>query len=204
MQLSWRQRLEKSEEYRDFNNWPYIDPQILSKNKSRNYARNREIIASVLNGKSLTVVAKKYQVSEPLINYLLNRALGGNEYEPPELTTALIPGALRKASLRNTPLSRCDKTRGCRGSFNLLLKTVPGLEEQLDKMLIADLSHKSYSQNITPQVFHKEFLKYCAIIIGLMLNTLLIKFNLHMSHAENIFIKELPSLKLKRNRQSEQ
>jgi len=159
MHLNWRQRLESSKEYQNINNWPYIDPQVLTKDKRKKYSRNRKIIASILNGATLTEVSKKHQVSASLVNYLLNRSLAGDEDEPPELTTALIPGALRKTSLRSAPLSRCDHSKGCRGSFQLLLKTVPGLEDRLDKMLTAFVKRKPYSQNITPQIFHKEFLR---------------------------------------------
>lgn len=159
MYLNWKRRLDSSQEYRDLKNWPYVDPQILPKEQRKKYIRNREVIAKILCGISLTEVANQHGFSVSGVNYLLNRALAGDEHAVPELTTALIPGALRKKSLRNAPLSKCELPRGCRGSFNFILKTVPEVEERLDSMLIAYIKNKPYSQNLTPKVFQKEFLR---------------------------------------------
>ena len=44
MYLSWRERLEQSPSYKNFNNWPYIDLYDLPQSKRRNFNRNCRII----------------------------------------------------------------------------------------------------------------------------------------------------------------
>ncbi len=159
MYLTWKKRLEIQTEYRDFSNWPYVETNVLPSSKRHQYTRNRQIIAKVLDGHSLKSLSLEFNLDASTISYLLKRALGGEKDEMPELTTALIPGALVKSGKRKKPLSQCSNKRGARGSFQYLLRTVPGLSDHLEKMLTNYVEKKAYGQNLTPNIFHKEFLR---------------------------------------------
>lgn len=159
MKLTWKKRLENQSELRDFNNWPYIEPYVLSKFKQHKYHRNRQIVARALKGETLKNISKEFDLAASTISYLLTRALGGDENTPPELTTALIPGQLIKGGLRKLPLSQCGKSSGARGAFQYLLNTVPELNQGLELMLTSFVQSKAHSQNLTPQIYHKEFLR---------------------------------------------
>ncbi|MBT8141797.1 MAG: hypothetical protein KJO88_05490 [Gammaproteobacteria bacterium] len=157
--MNWKERLEREPRYKDFNEWPYIDPFRLPKGKQKRYLRNRKILSRVLSGASHNSVALECMVSSSYISYLLNRSLGGFEDIQPHLTSALIPNVRLRQGQRKLPFSQLSEPRGTRGSFNLLLNKVPNLEKNLNNMLEAFVRDKRHGQNLTPKIFHSEFIR---------------------------------------------
>ena len=159
MFIKWKSRLEMLPSLRDINTWPSVDQLSLSKNKRKNYIRNRQIVSKVLLGQKLKFVAIDHNATSPFISYLMRRCLSAEEDIEPALTAALIPGNTLQKGVRCDPLSEINNPRGSRGSFNYLLDTVTGLKDNLDKMLIAYIKKTKYSQNVTPKIFHAEFIR---------------------------------------------
>ncbi len=159
MHLSWRERLEQSPSYKNFNNWPYIDLYDLPKSKQKTFNRNCRIITSVLENMSFNRIAKRNYVSTSHIYHLLKRSLAGDAQSPPPLTKALIPGYRLRLGHRKKPLSQGANYFGNRGAFMHIMRSNPEIRVKLDKMILAHLKKLSHGQNLTPNVFHSEFLR---------------------------------------------
>ena len=160
MHLNWRQRLELNPNLRDISNWPYIDVTSLDTVYRKIYLRNLKIVSGALKNQTLTRIANQHGIANSLVTYILNRCLAGPADCDPPLSSGLIPGRRLTARLRKSELSNIDNPKGCRGSFDYLLKTVPGLKENLDKLILNHLKQSRYGQNLTPGNFHSEFLRF--------------------------------------------
>lgn len=160
MHFTWRQRLEQSPSLADFRIWPAIDPLTVDPKHRKRFMRNREMVARALAGEALKQIAADYSIDASRLTRLLNRCLGGDETVPPPLQGGLLPGKRLRAAQRRAPLSRVTQRRGARCAFGHLLAVVPGLDAYLDQQLKGDEKDRPYGQNITPQAYHKTFIRY--------------------------------------------
>ena len=163
MHLNWKNRLEQQPSLRKFSAWPLLIIDTLPTVRRKPYLRNRHLVAQVLQGERIKVVAKTYGVTPGRVTQLMNRCLGGEDDEQPALNKGLVPHATIREKKRRSPLPRLgDKL--CRGpcTFKALLVQVPGLKEALDNLLIAKIKDKPYAQLPTPQSSHGEFKRVLA------------------------------------------
>ena len=160
MYLNWRQRLNQQPQLNKMDNWPVISVLFLKKPNRKKFIRNYKIIVSVLAGETLKETAVKYDVSSSTVNYLLNRCLAGIENVDPPLTAALVPGNRLVKGERKKKLSSLERSQGCRGSFQYLIRNVPNLRNHLDNLLSNHIKRTKYGQNLNPKFFHKAFLQY--------------------------------------------
>ena len=158
--MTWRDRLEQQPEWRDFGRWPHVDPASLSAAARKNFHRNREIVARVLAGQSMTSIAQYFRVSGNTLTRLLNRCLGGTADKSPALNRGLIPGLRLVSSHRHKALGRLDVPAGAAHAFKHLLATVPGLEAHLEKRLKKAKTPSRTGENQTPKAFHSAFIRY--------------------------------------------
>ncbi len=157
MPSTWRRRLEEQPSLHDIKNWPVLDVSNLKRSHQRAYIKNRKIVAQVLSGQSLKIIASNAGISTSSVCRIMGRCLGGDELQAPALTKALIPYSHIRSSARRVPLSSLENPSGSSCSFQWLLRNVPNLKMKLDKMIKASLQDSSYAQNISPRNFHGEF-----------------------------------------------
>lgn len=159
MDLTWKERLKVQPELMSFESWPHIEINLLPLSKRKQFLRNKRIIATVIAGNSLKIVADEFGVSSSFVSQMLTRCLGGDDLSPASLTKALIPGTRINQGARKEPLSDISKPRGSRGSLAYILETVPNLKDQLDAIIVAGIKRARNGQNLTAKFFHKEFLR---------------------------------------------
>lgn len=161
MRISWRERLEREPQWHDFSQWPVVNVERVVPVKNRRaFNRNRCVVARVLAGEPQNALAAEFGLSRGRISQLLQRALGGEEDEPPLLTRGLVPNLRLQPVSRRAPLSTFNERRGSRGAFRHLLNTVPGLKDYLDRLVIGFVRRLRRGRNVTPQTFHQAFIRY--------------------------------------------
>jgi len=159
MSLTWKDQLDARPELRQMNNWPNIIAADIPPGKRKAYIRNRRAVANVLSGMSIKNAAQKVNLSGPRVSQILARSLSSGPNGHPPLTKALVPGYRVRKGCRQMPLSQIDSKSGSRGAFKYLLETLPGLKSKLDEVILASLNSAEYSQNLTPESFHSEYLR---------------------------------------------
>ena len=104
--ITWRERLAISPHLRSLNNWPVIDQNSLPAGKRQLFHQRRSIVAQVLVDMCVTNAAERHAMSPSAVSRIMNRALGGQEDQPPALTYALVPyhrlSSLAGALMRST------------------------------------------------------------------------------------------------------
>lgn len=159
MQLNWKAQLDARPELRKIDNWPNIVAADLPVDKRRSFIRNRRAVALVLSGRPIKCVAKEVNLSGPRVSQILSRSLASQQDDVPALTKALVPGYRTNNGQRQKPLSKIDNKSGSRAAFKYLIDTLPGLESKLDEVILAGVNGANYSQNLTPESFHSEYLR---------------------------------------------
>lgn len=161
MRISWRERLEREPHWCDFSRWPTVDVKLAVPAKRRSaFNRNRLVVARVLAGDSQKMLAAEFGLSPGRISQLMQRALGGQDDEPPLLTRGLLPNLRVQRMKRRAPLSTFSHRRGSRGAFRHLLATVPGLKDYLDRLITGFVRRHRRGQNVNPQTFQWAFIRY--------------------------------------------
>ena len=155
--ITWRERLAISPHLRSLNNWPVIDQNSLPAGKRQLFHQRRSIVAQVLVDMCVTNAAERHAMSPSAVSRLMNRALGGQEDQPPALTYALVPYHRLSSPIRRSPLPTLTRPGGCANAFNWLLLNAPALRETLDRAIVKDLRMDRDAQRLTPQTFHKLF-----------------------------------------------
>jgi len=159
MYLTWRQRLIRHSELCQYTNWPVVSISTIPEVKRKDFLRNQQIVCRVLHKIPMKLIAKEFHRSTASVSRLMDRCLGGQEGNLPALTAALIPYNRIHQGARRSPLPLLCKQTGTQYAFQALLRDVPQLKNKLDEMLTNKNQDKSYAQNITPQIFHAEFLR---------------------------------------------
>lgn len=157
MYLNWRERLDSMPELRRIEEWPNIDPDMLVKNKRKRFLRNRKIVARVIAGEPIKDVAALFGVHNGTISRLMTRCLAGDEINQPALTTALVPNQRLRPHQRRAPLDSIHKASGHQNSFRALLRDVPNLKRNIDKMITDWLKRKESAQVVSPMTIFGEF-----------------------------------------------
>lgn len=161
MYLTWRERLEREPDLRDFANWPTKDSSHLSDSDCAVFDRNRRMVVMVLAGHSVKKVADANNVSENTVTRLMKRALAGDENGTPPLTDALIPNTHIEQDSSRTADPEYFFTRmpTCRGAFEALFDHVPRLRENLDKMILGDIRDAKHGQNTRSGYYYDQFIR---------------------------------------------
>ena len=114
--MNWRERLSQQPSLQQFENWPVIAWDALSKKQRSGFSRNQRILQSVLDGCTPQQAAVQSRLSQARVCQLLNRCLGGDEGEP-ALTLGLIPYAAVTQKKRKSPLPKLTDDRGTSCAF---------------------------------------------------------------------------------------
>ncbi|WP_339805732.1 Mu transposase C-terminal domain-containing protein [uncultured Marinobacter sp.] len=160
MVLTWRARLRCEPEWYELQRWPFVDIQAMPAERRRQYLTNVRIVAAVLDGRTLKLVAADHNVSPTRVTQLMNRCLAGDEDAPPALTQGLIPHQRLGPAKRRTSLGTLTQPSGARCGFRYLLETVPGLEDHLMAQIRGATRRNRRSQNLTPRRFHASFIAF--------------------------------------------
>lgn len=152
--MKWRERLAMDPSLRDIQSWPLIDSGTLPRQYRQRFTRNRAIIARVITGVSIKSVAHDFHVSTNFVSRLATRALAG---ESPALTEGLIPYKRVHRHQRRAPLASLDASSGSQNAFQHLLNSIPGMRDQLDRMLSLRLKDKPNAQVQSVAAFFGEF-----------------------------------------------
>lgn len=159
MRLNWKEQLDACPELRKISNWPNIIAADLPKDKRRGFIRNLRAITLVLSGEKVKDAALMVNLSSSRVSQILARSLASEQNKPPALTKSLIPDYRITNGVRKKTLSTIEKESGSRGAFMYLIDNLEGLKSGLDKVITAHQGRKNYSQNLTPNSFHSEYLR---------------------------------------------
>ena len=143
----------------DFTNWGELYLDQFKKSIRKIVNRNKQIMVMILQGASCKSVAKKFGLAPSFIHYLLNRCLGGNQDDPPNLLRGLIPGKKLKGGKRVKKLSTLNNPCGARGSLTYIFLKHPTIKKSLDHAIEAGVKRKPTAQNLTPLKIHEDFLE---------------------------------------------
>lgn len=161
MRITWRERLQREPHWSDIKNWPTVDVLLGVPQKDRKaFNRNLSLIARVLTGTPQKQLATEFGISPGRVSQLLQRALGGDDQDPPLLTQGLIPNQRLKPVTRRAPLSTYARKRGARGAFSHLLTVCPDLKVYLDRLIKGCVKRLRRGQNLNPQTFHQAFIRF--------------------------------------------
>ncbi|ACV26675.1 hypothetical protein [Kangiella koreensis] len=155
----FRSTLIEKPELNDLNNWPmHVDTATMSSKNRAKFIRNVEIIKYFQQGVSVKKTAMTHNVSPSMVYYLLNRALGTYDGEPPALYKGLIPNLIQHEKQRQSPMPTLADGRGSVFAFKALLKKYPDIEVELQAKIKASYRGTATSENLTPNILHKTFL----------------------------------------------
>ena len=157
MYLTWRERLERHPELKDFGAWPIIDLDSITTRHRQQFNQNKAIVLQGLQGIPFVKIAKHFNLPASSITRKMDRCLGGNEFQPPLLTQGLIPHAKVTQGQRREALPTFSEPSGPQFAFTALLRDIPALPRKLDEMINAKLKDARYAQTLTPATFHGEF-----------------------------------------------
>ena len=104
MHLTWRERLERHPELKDFSYWPIIDLDSIETRHRQQFNHNKAIIVQGLQGIPFVNIAKHFNLPASSITHKMDRCLGGDAFQPPLLTHALLHHPQVTQGKRRAPL----------------------------------------------------------------------------------------------------
>jgi putative transposase len=160
MYITWNERLAQSPELSKFANWPQLSSDKIPKKKRTGFLVNCRIVAQVLDHKSSEAAGEAVGVSKSKVSKLMTRCLAGDEEDSPALTMGLVPGLHTVPSIRRSAFSTFANTKGAPGSFKMLLRELPELQERLKQILEAHVNQRAHGQNISPKFYFAAFIQF--------------------------------------------
>lgn len=160
MLITWKERLLRCPWLWIFSNWPIIDVEAIPKEKRAGYLQNLRIVALALEGNRNTLesIAAAIGISRSTVSHVLRRALGGDEFKPPALTSALVPNRHLDPGERKKALSSRTNKSGAARSLKHIFSIYPDIEVRLYSAVKSDINKSPKAQNYNGKSFNHLFL----------------------------------------------